>query len=44
MSSDRLSAEPPVSQGSVSSCCKKKMLLVSRLRHINDGCEAELSR
>ncbi len=24
MSSDRLSAEPPVSQGSGSSCCKKK--------------------
>lgn len=32
MSSDRLSAEPPVSQGSGSSCWKKKVLLVSRIQ------------
>lgn len=32
MSSDRLLAEPPVSQGSGSSCWKKKVLLVSRIQ------------
>lgn len=34
MSSDRLSAELPVSPESVSSCWKKKILLVSRLELI----------
>lgn len=46
MSSDRLSAEPPVSQGSKSSGCKKERnaFSVKFANNVEDGCEAELSR